>query len=160
MRPPLEAAGPPGWMETGVHGVPRPRQWEAVVTVHAPSAKGDAAQFVVLLDGRVHVEHGEVVEDLAAAAGGALAPAFRAEAVRRDGDHWALGLRKIQVVELPEVEGDELVLAVNADERTLIIDGSPAQWRPALQPLLRDGDYVIEAARLDGASWEFRVAQL
>ena len=26
---PLPEAGPPGWMETGIHGVPRHREWDA-----------------------------------------------------------------------------------------------------------------------------------
>ena len=36
----------------GVHGVPRPRTWDAVASAQAPELPGDTATFVVLEEGR------------------------------------------------------------------------------------------------------------
>jgi len=41
---------PLGWMETGIHGVPRQRQWDAVITVDAEGVVGDTVHFVALPD--------------------------------------------------------------------------------------------------------------
>lgn len=160
-RPPLDAPAPPGWLPVGVHGVPRPREWDVVITAHAPGARGSEAQFVVLPGGRALVERGEGVDDLAAAAAGALEPPFRVEAVRRSADQWALGLRRIEVMELPELEGDELVVTARDGERAVLVDGEPVSLDARTAELLaRDGDYVLEAVRIAGSWWEVRVSLL
>ncbi len=46
----------PHWGEVGIHGLHRPREWDAVLTVEAPDVPGDEGWFVVLADGRVLVE--------------------------------------------------------------------------------------------------------
>ena len=48
---PLAEPGPPGWLDVGIHGVPRPREWDAVLTVEA-EVDGDRAVFVALPEGR------------------------------------------------------------------------------------------------------------
>jgi len=48
--PPLQEPRPPGWMETGIHGVHRQREWDAVVAVEAEGVQGDAVHFVALPD--------------------------------------------------------------------------------------------------------------
>src|SRR5947207_2506108 len=45
--------------ETGIHGVPRERQYDAVVTVEAPDVQGESALFVGLEDGSLLVEEGD-----------------------------------------------------------------------------------------------------
>ena len=69
---PLPEAAPPGWMETGIHGVQRPREWDAVVTVEAEGVEGDRALFVALADQTLLVEEGENVEPLANALDGEI----------------------------------------------------------------------------------------
>ena len=70
--PPLPEAGPPGWMETGVHGVHRARKWDTVVTVEAEGVDGDQARFVALPDHTLLVEEGGDVEPLAEALDGVV----------------------------------------------------------------------------------------
>src|SRR5439155_636825 len=45
--------------ETGIHGVARERQYEAVVTTEAPDVEGASARFVGLEDGSLLIEEGE-----------------------------------------------------------------------------------------------------
>ena len=54
----VEREPPAPWREVGVHGMQRPREWDATHTVEAPGIEGDAATFVVLPDGSVLVEDG------------------------------------------------------------------------------------------------------
>jgi len=49
---------PAPWREVGVHGMERPREWDATVAAEVPGLEGDAATFVVLPDGSVLVEEG------------------------------------------------------------------------------------------------------
>jgi len=62
--PPSLPAEPPGFDgeargETGIHGVPRRRRWDAVTTVEAPALRGDAVHFVALADGTLVVDEDE-----------------------------------------------------------------------------------------------------
>jgi hypothetical protein len=154
-------AAVPEWVETGIHGVPRPREWDTVVTAHAPGSRGREAQFVVLPDGGLHVERGDTVEELAAAASGAFEAPFRAEAVRGEGDRWSIGIRRIEVADVPDVVGGELLLVVRGGERSLVLDGVPTNAPiPAIDALAPGGDVVVEAVRLRDSMWEVRVAPL
>ncbi len=164
MEPPVEPASH-GWMETGIHGVHRPREWDSVVTVEAEGAEGDRALFVALPDDTLLVEEGGDVDALAAALEGVVAPPYRAEAVRREERLWAVGIRKIEVVDLPDDPGgDELMLTMRDGERTLIVDGQPVFGSiPALEELgrARGGEsYVVEARRLVDRFWEVRISRL
>ena len=51
-------------------------------------------------------------------------PAVPSRGVRREDGLWAVAARRIEVVELPGVDGHELELSRHDDERTLIVDGS------------------------------------
>jgi hypothetical protein len=147
--------------ETGIHGVPRERQYDAVVTADAPDAEGATARFVGLEDGSLVVEEGE--GDLTALAEGIereVAAPYRATAIRRGETQWAVAAHGLRVIELPEPGGDEIELAIKGDERTLVIDGNRSFGTfPELEKL-SEGDSVIRAARLDGALWEVRVDPL
>ena len=46
------------WLEAGITGIPRQREWDAVKLVEAPGAAGDELEFVALPDGRVLLESG------------------------------------------------------------------------------------------------------
>lgn len=162
--PPLEGPGPPGWMETGIHGVPREREWDAVVAVEADGVQGDRARFVALPDNSLLVEEGGEVEPLADALDEVVQPPYRAEAVRRGETQWAVGVRRIEVVELKDdPEGEEVTLTSREGERTLLVDGRQAFGSlPALERLgsARSESYVVEGRRLEGSVWEVRVTPL
>jgi hypothetical protein len=155
---PIAEPGPPGWPETGIHGVPRTREWDAVVTVDVEGVEGDRASFVALGDDTLVVEEGEDVEALAAALDGIAALPYRAEAARRGDTQWAVGIRGIEVVELPDDPGgEELTLTVHDGERTLLVDGAHTFGSlPALERFGagRGESYVVRAKRLAGTVWE------
>lgn len=147
----------PAWDEPGVHGVHRPRRWDAVATVEAPGLAGEEREFVLLADGTLLGED----QDVALAEAVPLASPFRAHAVRRGEALWAVAANRIAVVDLEDDPGGDTVeLAVHAGERTLVVDGARAFGSlPALERLL-PGDGVVHAERLDGDLWEVRVARL
>src|SRR5881397_3866550 len=77
--------------EAGIHGLPRERQYDAVVTVAAPDAEGASARFVGLEDGSLLVEEGDGdLTPLADAIEQEIARPYRATAVRRAETTWAV----------------------------------------------------------------------
>jgi hypothetical protein len=160
---PIQEPGPPGWMETGIHGVPRAREWDAVVTVEAEGVEGEQARFVAL-PGVLVVEEGEHIEPLANAVDQVASVPYRAEAARRGESQWAVGIRELDVVELPEDPGgDEITLTVNDAGRELLVDGAHAFGSlPALERFgeARGPSYVVRAKRVDGSVWEVEAIPL
>jgi hypothetical protein len=147
--------------ETGIHGVPRERQYEAVVAVDAPDVEGAAARFVGLEDGSLLIEEGEGdLTALADAIEQEVDRPYRAVAVRRGETQWAVAARSLRVVELPEPGGDEIELVRRGEERTLVIDGNRSFGTLPELEKLSETDSVIRAARLDGALWEVQVDPL
>jgi hypothetical protein len=145
----------------------RPRQWDAVGMAEAPELAGDQVEFTALPDGTLLVEDdlpegalvpvAEVVEQ-------AVAPPYRARAVRRDGDLWAVAANGIDVVQVPEeIPGDTVSLAVQGGERTLLVDERPA-WEsiPTLEAYgaAVHAEFVLSAERLDGELWAVSVNPL
>jgi hypothetical protein len=166
-----QAAEPPGWDgeprgEPGIHGVPRPRRWDAVATAEAPALKGDAVHFVALPDGTILVEEDEpddALSPLADAVEASLSPPYRAESVRRGATTWAVAASRIAIVEAPDLRGDEAELVVTRDARTLHVDGRPTFGSaPALERAgeAEGPEYVVRAARLDGDLWEIAASPL
>jgi hypothetical protein len=148
----------PAWDAAGIHGLHRVREWDAVVTLEEPEVEGERASFVALPGGDLVVEEGPAsVEPLATALEQELQPPYRAEAVRRDDGLWAVAGRRIEVVELPGVTGEELELTTHEGDRTLLIDGERAFGSI---PLLERPDHVVRARRLDGELWEVETARL
>jgi hypothetical protein len=148
----------PSWDAAGIHGNPRPREWDAVVTVDAPELEGDRAAFVALAGGDLVVEEGpDDLEPLTVALEQELSPPYRAEAVRRERTVWAVAGRRIEVVELPDVAGEELELTMNDGEHTLMIDG---ERRFGSIPALERPGHVVRARRVDGDVWEIETAPL
>jgi hypothetical protein len=147
--------------ETGIHGVPRERAYEAVVTTDAPDVEGSNARFVGLEDGSLLVEEGDGdLTALADAIEQEVKRPYRAIAIRRGKVRWAVAAQGLRVVELPEPGGDEVELARRGEERTLVVDGNRVFGTlPELEQLAQ-GDAVIRAARLDGTLWEVRVDPL
>jgi hypothetical protein len=147
--------------ETGIHGVPREREYDAVVTADAPEVEGSNARFVALPDASLLIEEGDGdLTALAEAIEQHAKPPYRAIAIRRGDTQWAVAAHELRVVELPEPGGDEVELAVRGEERTLVIDGNRAFGTLPELELLADGDSVIRAMRLDGDFWEIRVDPL
>ena len=89
--------------------------------------------------------------------GRSLDAPYRAEAIRRDERLWAVGARRIEVVALPDVRGDELELVSHDHERTLIVDGDRSLR--TIESLERP-EHVVRAHRLEGESWEVEVDPL
>ena len=147
--------------ETGIHGVPRQREYDAVVTAEAPEVEGSTARFVGLEDGSLLIEEGEGdLTLLAEAIEQEVVAPYRATAIRRGETQWAVAAHGLRVVELPEPGGEEVELVIRGDERTLVIDGNRSFGTfPELEELA-DRDAVIRAARLEGALWEIRVDPL
>ena len=147
--------------ETGIHGIPRERQYDAVATTEAPDAVGDSARFVGLEDGSLVIEEGD--GDLTALADAIehdIARPYRASAVRRGETTWAIAAHRLRVIELPEPGGDEIELVLNGEEKTLVVDGNRSLGTMPELEQLADGNAVIRAARLDGTLWEVRVDPL
>jgi hypothetical protein len=148
----------PAWDASGIHGLHRAREWDAVATVEAPELRGDRATFVALPDGELVIEEGpEGIDPLAAAIEEELRPPYRAEAVRRGDTLWAVAGRRIEVVELPGVAGEELELSLRGGERTFLFDGERAFGGV---PELERPEHVVRARRIDGELWEVEATPL
>jgi hypothetical protein len=155
----------PHWGEVGIHGVHRPRQWDAVVTAEAPALEGDEVVFVTLPDGSllVEAEEGDAdVSPLAEAIETQVEPPYRARAVRQKAEIWTATAKRIRVAEFA-AEGDAIDLAFVGGERTLRVDGLPVFGSIGeLEELGHEAgpDYAIHAERLDANLWEVEVSRL
>lgn len=168
---PGTAADTPGWDgvqrgEAGIHGVPRARRWDTVVTATAPGLSGSEVHFTAVGDGELVGAEGEPPRELRALADAveqALPPPYRAEAVRRDEATWAVAARRIQVVAQPGLSGNEAELVVRPDGWVLRVDGeltlraAPAfaAFGEALGP-----ERVVRAWRIAGDRWEAEATAL
>jgi hypothetical protein len=158
--------GPPPTLEPAIHGLHRPRAWDATVTADAEGIDGDEATFVALPDGTLLVEQGPdaSLEALAAAVEQELKPPYRAHAVRRGETLWAVQARRIEVLELADAPGGDTVeVTRTVDGTTLTIDDSRTFGSvPALEERgAREGaEYTVHADRLDGDLWEVRASAL
>jgi hypothetical protein len=170
-RLPTQAAEPPSWDgeargEAGIHGVPRARRWDAVAAAEAPGLRGDRVHLVSLADGTLVIDEDEpegAFAPLADAVDRLIAPPYRAEAVRRNGDSWAIGASRIELVEVQGLAGDEVELAVTREGRVLKIDGQTTLGRsPALERVgeTQGSEYVVRARRVDGHLWEVEATPL
>jgi hypothetical protein len=165
------AADAPGWDgeqrgEAGIHGVARARRWDAVTAVEAPGLRGDAVEFTALPDGSLVTESDEpeaALTALAKAIEAQLAPPYRAEAVRRGPDQWAVAASRIAVVDVPDLEGDEVEVIATAEGRELHVDGRRSFGGvPALERLgeAEGQEFVVRGRRLDGTLWEVEATAL
>lgn len=151
------------WDDAGIHGLQRHREWDSVLTVEA-DAPGDELAYVVLDDKVVIESDGELPTDVTGAFEGRLKPPYRVVGVRRGEGLWALGARRIETVEVPGLEGDEIALAVGEEGTTLLVDGAQRFGSiPALEHLARNRGfewYALQAERVDGDVWELRLTAL
>jgi Fe2+ transport system protein FeoA len=165
------AADTPGWDgeqrgEPGIHGVPRARRWDTVATAEAPDLKGDVVHFVALEDGTLVVEEDEpdgALSTLAEAVEQTTPPPYRAEAVRKGPDTWAVAASRIAIASIPGLTGDEAELTSTHEGRVLRVDGQTTMG--SVRQLERLGategtQYVVLAKRLDGDLWEVEATAL
>jgi hypothetical protein len=157
----------PPVLETGIHGMQRPRAWDATVTADAEGIDADEVTFAVLPDSTVLVEDGPdaPLQPLADAVERELRPPYRAHAVRRGETLWAVQARRIEVLSLPDAPpGETLDLTRTPDDGTeLRVDGERIFGTvPALEERgAREGrSFAVHAERLDGDLWEVRAAPL
>lgn len=169
--PPGLAAEPPGWSgdargEAGIHGVPRARRWDTVVAADAPGLQGESIHFVALADRTLVVEEeepGDALAPLAEAVESALAPPYRAEAVRRHDDTWAVAASRVALLEVRGLSGDEAELVATREGRVLRLDGRTTLGRsPALERVgeAQGAEYVVRASRVEGDLWEVEATPL
>jgi hypothetical protein len=155
----------PHWGVTGIHGVPRPRRWDAVGSADAPGLSGDEVHFVALPGGDLVVDEeipADTLGPLAETIEQTIEPPYRAEGVRQGNGVWAVAARRVEVAEF-EAEGDELELVVTEDGRSLTVDGAREFGSlPALEALGSQvsDSFVAQARRLDGDLWEVTIAAL
>jgi hypothetical protein len=145
----------------------RPGEYDAFVSVHAPSVPGGTVRFATLPNGDVIVdsEQGDAdLSPLADAVERQLQPPYRVVARRGEDDTWSVAARGIDVLEVDFAGGDEIELASVAGEIDLKVDGRP--WDGHIPELEGAGeaaegeDYVVQAERLDGDLWEVRASPL
>jgi hypothetical protein len=165
------SADTPGWDgeqrgEPGIHGVPRAKRWDTVSNAEAPALTGDAVHFVALTDGTLVVDEDEpdgAVASLADAVEQAIPPPYRAEAVRKGPQTWAVGASRIAIASVPGLTGDQAELTSTREGRVLRIDGRTTMG--SARELERLGEiegteYVVLAKRLDGHLWEVEATAL
>jgi hypothetical protein len=156
----------PQWQETGIHGIPRAREWDTMVTAEAPGIEANAVRWVALPDGTLLVEDGpdSSLDDLARAVEEKLDAPYRARAARQVGDVWAVQASRLEVMELPDApDGDTIDVARNGDSTTLIVEGRQIFGSlPALEERgEREGEaFAVHAERLDGDFFEVRASAL
>lgn len=154
------------WLEAGITGLARQREWDAVVTSQSPGNPGKEVEFVALQGGDLLVGDsgsGFDATPLAAALEGAIEPPYRAVAVRRP-ELWVVGACAIQVAELVDDPGGDTVEVVESSDGVASrIDGVPTfAPLPELERLgrARFATYVVRARRLSGRLFEVAVEPL
>jgi len=165
------------WVETGVSGLARQREWDATSIAEVPSLRASdetELEFRVLGDGSVI---GDVPSGLLAELTGDLAieAPYAARAVRQNEMEWMVGAVRMEsnLVELPAgVEALALEAAVPPEGETMyVVDGEILAEPPegpvaaALAELERLGvdrfqAFVARADRLEDGRWELTVDPL
>jgi hypothetical protein len=153
------------WHQAGIHGVPRPREYDVVLSLDVEGVRGDEFAFVALEDGTLLLESDDDVDldPFADALDGALSPPYRAMAVRKGESTWAVAANAIQVATIAdEIAGDTVELAYQHGTSTVLVDGAEEFGSLASFEDLAEGldAYVIRASRLDGDLWEVKVTPL
>jgi hypothetical protein len=100
---------------------------------------------------------------LAGAVEQAIPPPYRAEAVRKGPETWAVAASRIAIARLPGLSGDEAELTATREGRVLRVDGRTTMG--SQRELERLGEtegteYVVRAKRLDGELWEVEATAL
>jgi hypothetical protein len=165
--PPVIDPDHPLWRIAGIHGIPRAREWDAVLTAIAPDLPGDETDFVALPDGTLFTDAdlpAGALEPIADGFDGLIDAPYHAVALRQDEDVWSAGAMRVAVVEVPEhVDGDQVDLVVNDGERKVLVDEAESRAEiPSLEGFAAQqfGSFVLRASRLDETLWEVTVLPL
>jgi hypothetical protein len=168
------------WVPTGVSGLARRRDWDTVELVDLPELADrevEELRFSVLADGTVVGDSSpvemELLARLAERLTAALPAPYEAVAVRHTQLEWSLAARslRIEVIELPGLTAEEIVVAVGPEGATeLLVDGvdSPhpdAALAAAAEELerigrARHGTFVLRARRAVGERFALSVDPL
>jgi hypothetical protein len=151
-----------GVFSPGLRGVMRPVPWDVFASATVPGLRGDHVHFAVARSGSVisqeHVS-AKALEPLVKALLGEIDAPFVAIAVRDEGDAWAEGANRAQVVDLP-VKGDEIAVTRLGDQMTTTVDGDDSDVSfPELEKLI-SGDGTVMAHRFVGSAWVAEVFPL
>jgi hypothetical protein len=150
----------------GVTGAARPRgQWDVAASARAPGLPGADLTFVALLDGTLIVD--ENIPDgtaapLADAVEEYLEPPYRAAALRKDDEVWAVAAARVTLLELASVDGETLEAARIGDGVTFSVDGAPSLVPLEIRGVLDryEGDVAVTAERIDDRTWVAEVWHL
>ncbi|MGZ4401097.1 MAG: hypothetical protein ACXVYM_09520 [Gaiellaceae bacterium] len=137
-----------------------------VVSLLAPEIEGDFAVFCSLEDGLLLVEQYEGASDLTSFAERIerrLPAPYRARALRVDEKRFVVVARAIETIELPGVEGEEMVVvALPGEARVAVLDGSRTTLAPSeLDAVLDESQPCLaRLTNLDESVWELSVELL
>lgn len=172
-----------GQLPTGVTGIPRLKEWDAVALVEVPELEASPLRELeldALPDGGLDARADEAVprealERLAAELDTRLARPYEALAVRRDGRLWAVGANAVRLgeplelgdlpagtVELVRAPGGDTTLSVDGED---VDPGDEALYAAAAAELARVGSerfesFVARADRGAGGRWHVTVDPL
>ena len=171
-------------LPTGVTGIPRLAEWDAVVLVELPELAGESlAEFEldVPADGPPAVRAGarvpsEALERIATELDTRIDRPYEARAVRSDETRYTVGARTVrqgETIDLPPgLPASSIEVARAPDgERQTWVDGEPVEpadeeiYASALELLERHGEerfesFVARADKADGGRWNLTVDPL
>ncbi len=171
-------------LPTGVTGIPRLREWDAVALVELRELAGDALaefEFTVPAEGAPAVTGGERVppsalERLADELDGKIDRPYEARAVRYDETRFTVGARAVrtgETIDLPAgLPADTIEVVLSPDgELSASADGEPIDpsqeelYGPALDVLRRRGEerfesFVARADKAEEGRWNVTVDPL
>jgi hypothetical protein len=127
------------WVEAGVSGLARRRDWDVVEVVEVAELVDrdlEEIRFGVLADGTLVVSSAEVDEQVLSGLADRLAPSVRppyeAFAARHTRLEWSLAARELRTeeIELPGLRADEVVVALGPEGTLeLLVDGEEPRDR-------------------------------
>jgi hypothetical protein len=137
-----------------------------VVSLLAPNVAGDYAVFVALPERLLIVEEQEGDGDLGVLADAVekrLEAPYRARALRVDERRFVVVAGQIETVELPGLDGEELVVFALPDgQRTVVLDGASYQLAsPEVESILEESaPCLLRLENVDESVWEISLELL
>jgi hypothetical protein len=163
------------WVESGVSGLSRPREWDASALVEVETLAATelrVLEFDVLVDDAVQGDvPSEAVPELTAELG--LEPPYNVRAVRQGRLDWAVAGRILRsepiVLEAPGVSSLEVVVAPGGDVSVLVDGEDEVSVGPDLENAARELErrgrerfqaFVARADRVGEDRWELTIDPL
>jgi hypothetical protein len=134
-----------------------------VVSLLAPDVAGDYAVFVALPERLIIVEEQEGDSNLGVLADAVekrLQAPYRARALRVDGQRFVVVASEIETVELPGLDGEELVVFALPDgQRTAVLDGVRYELAsPEAESILEESaPCLLRLENVDESVWEVSI---